>query len=64
MKATERILVPRDGDAMHGNFHVTNISPKETLVTLGDILVDKPFRGDTFVTSIHWRRENRAQKNR
>lgn len=60
LKATERILVPRDGDAMHGNFHVTNIGPRETLVTLGDILVDTPFRGDTLITSIRWRRDNDA----
>ncbi len=61
LKATERILVPRDGDAMHGNFHVTHISPRETLITLGDILVDTPFRGDTLITSIRWRRDNDAR---
>ena len=64
LKGTERILVPRDGDAMHGNFHVTQIGPRETLVTLGDILVDQPFRGDTFVTSIRWRRDNIARTGR
>jgi len=58
VRASERVLVPRDGDAMHGNFHVTNIGPRETLVTLGDILVDKPFRGDTLITTIRWRRDN------
>lgn len=59
IRATERILVPRDGDAMHGNFHVTHISKRETLVTLGDALVDTtPFRGDTFITSLRWRRDN------
>jgi len=64
VKATERIIVPRDGDAMHGNFHVTHISPRETLVSLADILVDKPFRGDTLITSIRWRRDNAARTNR
>ena len=64
IKDTERVLVPMDGAAMHGNFHVTNISARETLVTLGDSLVDKPFRGDTFVTTIRWRRDNRARTTR
>ncbi len=64
VKDTERVLVPMDEAAMHGNFHVTNTSARETLVTLGDILVDKPFRGDTFVTTIRWRRDNGARTTR
>ena len=65
LKSTERILVPQDGEAMHGNFHVTNIGPRETLVSLGDILVDKPFRGDTLLTSIRWKKDNQlARTNR
>jgi hypothetical protein len=63
-KASERILVPQDGIAMHGNFHVTNISERETLISVCDLLVDKPFRGDTLLTSIRWRRNNDARKNR
>ena len=62
VKSSERVLVPMDGEAMHGNFHVTNIGTRETLVSLGDILVDKPFRGDTLLTSIRWTRDNRLAR--
>ncbi len=65
VKSSEVVLVPKDGEAMHGNFHVTNISPRETLVSLGDIIVDKPFRGDTMLTSIRWTKDNQlARTNR
>lgn len=60
LRSTESILVPRDGDAMHGNFHVTTISPRETVISLGDLIVDTPFRGDTLLTTIRWRRDNQA----
>ncbi len=60
LRGTERIVVPRDGDAMHGNFHVTHISRRETVISLGDLVVDNPFRGDTLLTFLRWRRDNDA----
>jgi hypothetical protein len=54
IKSTERVAIPMDGKAYHGNFHPVNIGPNETWITNCDLLLEPQFRGDTTITRIHW----------
>ncbi len=54
-RATERVATPMEGDAYHGNFHVTKVGPRETWLTQCDLLTTPVFRGDTMITRIRWK---------
>jgi hypothetical protein len=66
-RATERIVLPMTGDgvndpdkvALSGNFHITNVSPDESWVTDGEILVKQGYRGDLLLARIRWTKPNR-----
>ncbi len=66
IRSTEQIVFPLVGDAvhdpkgvrLHGNFHTTAISRKESIVTSCDLLV-RDFSGDTMQARIRWSRPNR-----
>jgi hypothetical protein len=66
IRASEQIVFPMSGDgvkdpdsvAHHGNFHTTAVTPGLSIVTVGEILPQKGFRGDTLLARIHWSRPN------
>ena len=59
---TERVVLPLLGDgvkepdrvALMGNFHVTNASPDESWVTVGDWQPRNSIRGDLLLARIRW----------
>jgi len=67
IRATEQIVFPMSGDgvkdpdsvAHHGNFHTTAVTPEMSIVTVGETLPKKGFRGDTLLARIYWNRPNR-----
>jgi hypothetical protein len=67
IRASERVVLPLMGDgvndpdavALMGNFHVTNISPMESIVTVGEWLPRQSYRGDVLVGRIRWSQPNR-----
>ncbi len=67
IRASEQIVFPMSGDgvkdpdsvAHHGNFHTTAVTPDVSIVTVGETLPKKGFRGDTLLARIHWSRPNR-----
>ncbi|MBI4874432.1 MAG: exo-alpha-sialidase, partial [Acidobacteria bacterium] len=64
LRATEQIVFPMSGDGVKapetvahlGNFHTTAVNRDLSLVTTGEVLPQRGFRGDTLVARIHWRR--------
>jgi lysophospholipase L1-like esterase len=67
IKATERVVLPLVGDgvkapdqvALMGNFNVTNVSPDESWVTVGEWMPRAGFRGDVLLARIRWSKPNR-----
>ncbi len=63
IRATERIVMPLYGDGIHrgnevehlGNFHVTHISPDESLITTGTV-IPANFRGAIRFSRLRWSR--------
>ncbi len=66
IRESERVLLPLVGDgvedpdrvALMGNFHVTNVSPEESWVTVGEWLPRDGARGDLLLAKIRWKRPN------
>lgn len=62
VKATERVVLPLVGDgvndpdkvALMGNFHVTNASPEESWVTVGEWMPRNGYKGDVLLARIRW----------
>lgn len=61
LKATERIAIPMDGPAYHGNFHPMHGNERETWITNCDLLLEPQFRGDTTITRIFWSQPGSVQ---
>ncbi|MCA9128472.1 MAG: sulfatase-like hydrolase/transferase [Planctomycetales bacterium] len=67
IRETERVVLPLVGDgvqnpdavALMGNFAVTNISPWESIVTVGEWLPRRGARGDLLLSRIRWSQPNR-----
>jgi len=67
IKESERIVLPivgdgvndPDGVALMGNFDVTNISPEESIVTVGEWMPRRDARGNLLLARIHWSKPNR-----
>lgn len=67
IRSTEKVVLPLVGDgvnepddvALMGNFDVTNVSPEESWVTVGEWLPRRGARGDQLVARITWKRPNR-----
>lgn len=66
IRDTERIVLPMSGDgvkkpddvALMGNFQTTNITPKESWVSVGEMLPKHGYRGDLQLGKIRWSRPN------
>ena len=66
IRETEQVVLPLDGDGLNapnevplmGNFHVTNVSPEESWVTVGSWLPRHQARGATHLARIRWTRPN------
>lgn len=66
VRSTERVVLPLMGDgvkepdgvALMGNFHVTNASPKESWVTVGEWMPRRKARGDLLLSRIEWAKPN------
>lgn len=67
IRATERVVLPLVGDgvndpdrvALMGNFHVTNVGPDESWVTVGEWMPRNGYVGDVLLARIKWSRPNR-----
>ncbi len=67
IRATEQIVLPLVGDgvsasdevALMGNFAVTNVSPHESWVTVGEWLPRRGAKGDLLLSRIRWSKPNR-----
>lgn len=67
IKSTEQVLLPLVGDgvkdpnkvALMGNFHVTNVSPTESWVTVGEWMPRDGYRGDVLLARIQWAKPNK-----
>ncbi len=65
-RATERVIFPLVGDgvgnpdqvALMGNFHVTNITPSESWITVGEWIPKDGARGDLLLAKIRWKQAN------
>lgn len=70
IRSTERVVLPLTGDgvknpdevALMGNFHVTNATPHESWVTVGEWLPRRGAKGDLLMARIRWSRPNRLVK--
>ena len=66
-KGTEQVVLPLVGDginaadqvALMGNFNVTNVSPNESWVTVGEWMPRAGCRGNVLLARIRWARPNR-----
>ncbi|QDT05654.1 hypothetical protein K227x_40560 [Rubripirellula lacrimiformis] len=67
IRSTEQTVLALVGDgidepnkvALMGNFHVTNISPDESIVTVGEWMPRDGYRGDVLLARIRWAKPNR-----
>jgi hypothetical protein len=67
LRDTERIVHPLVGDGVNdpnhvarmGNFHVTNASPDESWVTVGETLPHDGWHGNLLLARVRWSRPNR-----
>ncbi len=67
IKSTEQIVLPLVGDgvndpdkvALMGNFNITNASPLESWVTVGEWMPRGGYRGDLLLARIRWSTPNR-----
>lgn len=70
VRATERVVLPLVGDGVKnpdevglmGNFHVTNASPHESWVTVGEWIPRRKARGDLLLARIKWGKRNNLVK--
>ncbi len=68
IRQTERVVLPLVGDgvddpdgvALMGNFDVTNVSPEESIVTVGEWLPRQGAKGDLLLARIRWKTPNRS----
>ena len=66
IKSTEQVVLPLVGDgvdqpnqvALMGNFNVTNATPFESWVTVGEWMPRSGYRGDVLLARIRWSRPN------
>jgi hypothetical protein len=66
MRGSEQVVLPLVGDGVHGpdevalmgNFNITNASPDESWVTVGEWLPRGGARGDMLMARIRWSRPN------
>jgi len=62
IQETERVVLPLLGDGVHdpknvalmGNFHITNVTPHESWVTVGENYAANDWKGDTLLARIRW----------
>jgi hypothetical protein len=67
IKSTEQVVLPIVGDgindpshvALMGNFSVTNVSPDESWVTVGEWMPRAGYKGDVLLARIRWTEPNR-----
>ncbi len=67
IQSTEQVVLPLVGDgvndpdrvALMGNFDVTNVSPEESWVTVGEWMPRDGYRGDVLLARIRWSKPNR-----
>jgi lysophospholipase L1-like esterase len=67
IRSTEQVVLPLIGDgvndpdkvALMGNFNVTNVSPHESWVTVGEAMPRNGYRGDVLLARIRWSQPNR-----
>jgi len=67
LKSTEQVVLPLVGDgvndpnkvALMGNFNVTNASPEESWVTVGEWIPRDGYRGNVLLARIRWTKPNR-----
>lgn len=67
VRSSEQVVLPLVGDgindpnsvALMGNFDVTNVSPMESIVTVGEWLPRAEYRGNVLVSRIRWATPNR-----
>jgi len=67
IRSTEQVLLPLVGEgvaapnevALMGNFDVTNVSPDESIVTVGEWMPRSECRGDVLLARIRWSKPNR-----
>ena len=67
LRRTEQIAMPMIGDGINdpthvphfGNFHVTNASPYESWITVGDCVAADSWRGSLRLARIRWNTPNR-----
>ena len=67
IRKTERVALPLVGDgvkdpdgvALMGNFHVTNASPTESWVTVGEWMPKRGAKGDLLLGRITWSKPNK-----
>lgn len=71
IRSTEKVVLPIVGDginapddvALMGNFHVTNVSPQESWVTVGEWMPRRGAKGDLLMGRIEWSRPNALAHN-
>jgi len=67
IRETEQVVFPLDGDGVNdpdkvplmGNFHVTNISPQLSIITVGEWLPRGGAKGNLLMARINWSKPNR-----
>ncbi len=67
LRSTEQVALPLVGDgvaapdkvALMGNFDVTNISPQESIITVGEWMPKNGYGGDVLLARIRWAKPNR-----
>ena len=72
IRDTERVVLPMRGDgvnapddfALMGNFNITNVTPEESWVTVGEWMPRRKARGDMLMARIRWARPNRLVASR
>ena len=68
VKSTEQVVLPLVGDginnpdkvALMGNFNVTNVSPEESWITVGEWMPRAGYRGNVLLARIDWSKPNRV----
>ncbi|MBT5018947.1 MAG: exo-alpha-sialidase [Planctomicrobium sp.] len=66
-KSTEQVVLPLVGDgvddpnhvALMGNFNVTNVSPDESWITVGEWMPRAGYNGDVLLARIRWAKPNK-----
>ncbi len=66
IKESEQVVLPLVGDGignpnqvgMMGNFHVNNVSPNESWVTVGEMMPRDGYKGDVLIGRIYWSKPN------